>query len=44
MAPLLDEEDEEPVFEEIGDSVLDLEPAGAELDDPAAETEDEGYV
>jgi hypothetical protein len=41
MAPLLDEEDEEPVFDELGESALALEPAGAELDDPAAETEDE---
>jgi uncharacterized protein (TIGR02300 family) len=41
MAPLLDEEDEEPVFDELDESVLALEPAGAELDDPAAETEDE---
>ena len=42
MAPLLDDEEEEPLFEDVGNSVLDLEPAGAELDDPAAETEDEG--
>jgi len=41
MAPLLEEEEEEPVFDEIGNSGLDLEPAGAQLDDPAAETDDE---
>jgi hypothetical protein len=41
MAPLLDDEEDEPVYDDLGDSVLDLEPAGAELDDPAAEIEDE---
>jgi hypothetical protein len=42
MAPLLDEEEDEPLYDDLGDSVADLEPAGAELDDPTAESEDEG--
>ena len=41
MAPLLEEEDEEPLFDERSGSGLNLEHAGAELDDPAAETEDD---
>jgi hypothetical protein len=42
MAPLLDEEEDEPLYDDLGDSVAGLEPAGAELDDPTAESEDEG--
>jgi hypothetical protein len=41
MAPLLEEEDEEPLFDERNEPGLNLEHAGAELDDPAAEIEDD---